>query len=179
MSWQDKLTKLNQSIITMAKSKNGLIIASIVCFCEPIFLPLFPEIVLAPVIFARREDKLKIYLLAILMSVLGAFTGYMLGYSVGKALLSYYDLAWIDQAKVYLSKYGLILPLLASLFPLPLKFITLTCGFTHFNLFILLISVLIGRAFRFSLLLLVPQKRNKSTVLGKKIKRKSTLETYE
>ncbi len=172
MSWQQSFNKINQSIITMAKSKNGLVIASIVCFCEPIFLPLFPEIVLAPVIFARREDKFKIYFLALLMTLLGALTGYMLGYSLGKALLSYYDLTWIEQAKFYLSKYGLILPLLASVFPLPLKFVTLTCGFTHFNLLILLISVFIGRAFRFSLLLLVPKKKNKSLHQNEKFKTK-------
>ena len=50
-----------------------------VAFIESFFFPVPPDLMIVPMVVAKREDYLKIFLIATIFSVLGGLFGYMLG----------------------------------------------------------------------------------------------------
>lgn len=153
---KNKLTKL-------ARSGAGLYLMALICFCEPIFLPMIPELVIGPMLLARRNERLKILLLALLSTLIGSFVTYGIGYFLGKILVSWLAEHSLDHfyylGLSYLEKYGVFLPFLMSLTPLPLKMVTWSCGIARFNIIIYSAGIILGRLLRYSWMLLISVER--------------------
>jgi len=144
----------------LAAHKNSKKFLAIVSFIESSFFPIPPDVMIVPMVIAKKNDYLKIFLIATLFSTLGGLLGYFIGsyfLDVGMSVVEFYDY----EDKVLSLKTNLTMGTglyiwLATLFlagftPLPFKVFTITSGMIGFNLFIFLFICLISRGLRFFL----------------------------
>ena len=125
-----------------------------VSFAESSFFPIPPDVMLVPMILARREQAYRIAAICTIASVLGGVLGYGIGYflyeSVGKWLLSVYHLEGkVAGLKELYDRYGAAVILIKGLTPIPFKLVTIASGIFTFNfpLFVLLATVTRGARF--------------------------------
>jgi membrane protein YqaA with SNARE-associated domain len=125
---------------------------------ESSFFPIPPDVMIIPMVIAKKNDYLKIFLIATLFSTLGGVFGYFIGsyfLDVGMTVVSFYN--YEDKVltlKESLTKGVGLYIWLATLFlagftPLPFKVFTITSGMIGFNFFIFFFICLISRGLRF------------------------------
>ena len=152
------LNQLYQKSLNLAAHKSSKIFLAIVSFIESSFFPIPPDVMIVPMIIAKKNDYLKIFLIATVFSTLGGVLGYFIGYSfldIGMKVVQFYEYG----DKVMLLKESLTLGtglyiwfatlFLAGFTPLPFKVFTITSGMIGFNLFIFFFICLISRGLRF------------------------------
>lgn len=161
-SWFRRI-KMKMSLV--AKTKKAIGLMMMICFIEPIFLPMIPELILTPILLAQKDRAFRIILLALLANILGSIFAYSSAYFAGKMLLTYsgdFIISLFEKGQTYLVYYGFFLPFLGSFTPFPLKVITWTCGLTHFDFLSFIIGISGGRFLRYGLnLLFLTQKKEK------------------
>ena len=152
------INTLYQKILTLAAHKSSKIFLAIVSFVESSFFPIPPDVMIVPMFIAKKNDYLKIFIIATLFSTLGGLLGYFIGsyfLDLGMSVVGFYGY----EDKVLNLKSNLTMGTglyiwLATLFlagftPLPFKVFTITSGMIGFNLFIFLFICLISRGLRF------------------------------
>jgi membrane protein YqaA with SNARE-associated domain len=150
--------KLYQKSLKLAAHKNSKKFLAIISFTESSFFPIPPDVLIVPMVIAKKNDYLKIFLIATLFSTLGGILGYFIGsyfLDIGMIVVEFYGY----EDKVLSLKDSLIKGTglyiwLATLFlagftPLPFKVFTITSGMLSFNLFIFFFICLISRGLRF------------------------------
>jgi len=152
------LNKLYQKSLKLAAHKSSKIFLAIISFVESSFFPIPPDVMIVPMVVAKKNDYLKIFLIATLFSTLGGVLGYFIGsyfLDVGMSVVSFYGYEnKVLSLKDSLTKGTGLYIWLATLFlagftPLPFKVFTITSGMIGFNLFIFFIICLISRGLRF------------------------------
>ena len=154
------LIKLYQKSLLLAAHKSSKMFLAIVSFMESSFFPIPPDVMIVPMIIARKNDYLKIFLIATCFSTLGGVLGYFIGsyfLDAGMGVVGFYG--YEDKVlglKDNLTKGTGLYIWLATLFlagftPLPFKVFTITSGMIGFNLFIFFFICLISRGLRFFL----------------------------
>jgi len=149
---------LYQKSLSLAAHKSSKIFLAIVSFAESSFFPIPPDVMIVPMVIAKKKDYLKIFLIATLFSTLGGIMGYFIGLyflDFGMSVVNFYGY----EDKVLKLKESLSLGTgfyiwLAALFlagftPLPFKVFTITSGMIGFNLFLFCIICLFSRGLRF------------------------------
>ena len=152
------LIKLYQKSLQLAAHKGSKIFLAIVSFMESSFFPIPPDVMIVPMVIAKKNDYFKIFLIATLFSTLGGILGYFIGsyfLDFGMSIIELYGY----EDKVLNLKGSLtagtgLYIWLATLFlagftPLPFKVFTITSGMIGFNLFIFFFICLISRGLRF------------------------------
>ena len=134
-----------------------------VSFAESSFFPIPPDVMLVPMILARREQAYRIALICTIASVLGGILGYGIGYflyeSVGKWLLNVYHLEGkIAGLKELYDRYGAFVILIKGLTPIPFKLVTIASGIFTFNFPLFVLLATITRAARFFLVAFLLKK---------------------
>ena len=152
------LQKLYDRCLDLARHKLSKPILAFVSFIESSFFPIPPDVMIVPMVLAKKEDYLKIFLIATIFSVLGGIFGYFLGsmfLEFSMSVIKFYgyeDKVFELQDKLS-NKAGLVFWIgtlfLAGFTPLPYKVFTITSGFIGFNLYIFIIISLISRGLRF------------------------------
>ena len=150
--------KLYQKSLALAAHKSSKVYLAIVSFIESSFFPIPPDVMIVPMVIAKKSDYLKIFIIATLFSTLGGVLGYFIGLfflDFGMSVVEFYGY----EDKVLSLKSSLTSGTgfyiwLATLFlagftPLPFKVFTITSGMIGFNLFIFLIICLFSRGLRF------------------------------
>ena len=150
--------ELYQKSLALASHKSSKVFLAIVSFIESSFFPIPPDVMIVPMVIAKKNDYLKIFIIATLFSTLGGVLGYFIGLyflDFGMSVVSFYGY----EDKVLSLKNSLTSGTgfyiwLATLFlagftPLPFKVFTITSGMIGFNLFIFLIICLFSRGLRF------------------------------
>ncbi|MES2755261.1 MAG: YqaA family protein [Pseudomonadota bacterium] len=128
-----------------------------VSFAESSFFPIPPDVMLVPMMLARREQAYRIATICTIASVLGGVLGYAIGYflmeSVGEWLVRAYGLGErVTQFQDQFAEYGAAIILVKGLTPIPFKLVTIASGLAKFNFAIFLVTAAITRAFRFFLI---------------------------
>ena len=152
------LTKLYQKSLQLAAHKSSKIFLAIVSFTESSFFPIPPDVMIVPMVIAKKNDYLKIFIIATLFSTLGGILGYFIGsyfidfamnvvsfYGYEEKVLSLKD-SMTNETGFYIWLATLFL---AGFTPLPFKVFTITSGMIGFNVFIFLLICLISRGLRF------------------------------
>ena len=152
------LQKLYDRCLDLARHKLSKPILAFVSFIESSFFPIPPDVMIVPMVLAKKEDYLKIFLIATIFSVLGGIFGYFLGsmfLEFSMSVIKFYgyeDKVFELQDKLS-NKAGLIFWIgtlfLAGFTPLPYKVFTITSGFIGFNLYIFILISVISRGLRF------------------------------
>jgi len=150
--------KLYQKSLDFAAHKRSKIFLGIVSFTESSFFPIPPDIMIVPMVIAKKNDYLKIFAIATLFSTLGGVLGYFIGLyfiDFGMGVISFYGYEdKVLSLKDSLTKGTGFYIWLATLFlagftPLPFKVFTITSGMISFNLLIFFFICLISRGLRF------------------------------
>src|SRR6056300_578037 len=153
--------KLLKSLYTWtlneAEHKYSSWILSIVSFAESSFFPIPPDILLIPMIIAKRVKAWTYAFICTLSSVLGGVVGYAIGYffynSIGVLIVDTYHLSnSFSVFENYYNEYGMLIVLGAGFTPFPFKFITIASGVFNLNIFLFIITAIIARGLRFYLL---------------------------
>ena len=152
------LIKLYQKSLQLAAHKSSKIFLAIISFIESSFFPIPPDVMIVPMVIAKKNDYLKIFLIATLFSTLGGVLGYFIGsyfLDIGMGVVGFYGYEnKVISLKDSLTKGTGLYIWLATLFlagftPLPFKVFTITSGMIGFNLFIFFFICLISRGLRF------------------------------
>jgi membrane protein YqaA with SNARE-associated domain len=150
--------ELYQKSLALAAHKSSKVFLAIVSFVESSFFPIPPDVMIVPMVIAKKNDYLKIFIIATLFSTLGGVLGYFIGsyfLDFGMCVVSFYGYEnKVLNLKESLSSGTGFYIWLATLFlagftPLPFKVFTITSGMIGFNLFIFLIICLFSRGLRF------------------------------
>ena len=146
--------------IKIAGHKNSKKFLGLISFIESFIFPIPTDAMLIPMIIAKRKKFLKISLIAIIFSVLGALIGYMIGLiffnEVGIKIFEFFG---AENANIFVDKLksdtgllsGVIILFIAGFTPLPFKIITISSGLVHFNILLFIITCFIARGLRFFL----------------------------
>ncbi|MAH88686.1 MAG: hypothetical protein CMJ06_01335 [Pelagibacterales bacterium] len=170
-----------KNTIKVSKNKNSIKFLSLFSFLESILIPIPPDILLIPMVLAKKQKWLFISLICTIFSVVGGVFGYLIGYYfwdiLGNYIVNFYNAdSEIMLLKEYFSKYGLFIILLAGFTPLPYKVFTIGSGLLSFNFGLFLICSLFARGLRFiSLSYLVYKYGEKSLSFVEKYFYKLTL----
>ena len=149
---------LYQKSLKLAAHKSSKTYLAIISFVESSFFPIPPDVMIAPMVIAKKDDYLKIFLIATIFSTMGGFLGYFIGLSFSDVAMNVVEFYGyenkVDKLKddfsIGDSRYIWIVTLfLAGFTPLPFKVFTITSGMIGFNLFIFFFICLISRGLRF------------------------------
>ncbi|MEL6374707.1 MAG: YqaA family protein [Pseudomonadota bacterium] len=125
-----------------------------VAFVESSFFPIPPDVLLLPMVLARRLQAWVYASICTIGSVLGGLAGYAIGYflydTVGKRVLEVYGHAdKFEQFSSQYNEYGAWIVFIAGVTPFPYKVITIASGVAGLNLLVFLIASVIARGLRF------------------------------
>ena len=148
------LRKLYNWTLEKSKHPKAPWFLAIVSFSESSFFPIPPDIILIPMIIAKRTKAWTLAMICTISSVIGGIAGYFIGYlfynSVGNMIVQYYD--WdsqFDNFETYYNNWGIWIVLGAGFTPFPFKFITIASGLFSLNLPLFIFVSFLARGLRF------------------------------
>lgn len=152
---------LYNKCLNLAAHKSSNFFLGVVSFVESSFFPIPPDVMIIPMVIAKKKSYLKIFLIASIFSVLGGIFGYILGatfldmamnivelYGYEKKIISLKNN--LSQSEGFLAWLSILF--LAGFTPLPYKAFTITSGLISFNMSAFIIVSLISRSLRFFLI---------------------------
>lgn len=127
-----------------------------VSFAESSVFPIPPDVMLVPMVLARRARAFFYAAVATVGSVLGGVAGYAVGYflfeTIGQWVIRTYGLeAAFETFRGDFATYGLWVILVKGLTPIPYKLVTIACGALQFDLFTFIWASIVTRGLRFFL----------------------------
>tara|TARA_Y100000590_G_scaffold241263_2_gene271301 strand:+ start:2805 stop:3407 length:603 start_codon:yes stop_codon:yes gene_type:complete len=154
------IKKIYDKCIVWAGHKYAKPLLAFEAFIESSFFPIPPDVMIVPMVVAKKEQFIRIALITTIFSVLGALFGYFIGYvffnEVGIKIFEVYGYQDPNFLKEKFSTKGGFFSWLGILFtagftPLPFKLLTISSGFIHFNIFFFIIICIVTRGLRFFL----------------------------
>ncbi len=152
---------LYRRCIDLAGHKNSKTFLGMISFIESFIFPIPPDVFIIPMTIAKKNQWLRIALIATIGSVLGACLGYFIGFiffnEIGLKIFELYGVDNVSFLKDKVSSEGgtiawITLLAIAGFTPVPFKLLTITSGFVGFNIFYFLIVSAITRGSRFFLI---------------------------
>ena len=144
--------------IKLAGHKSSKSFLGIMSFIESFIFPIPPDVLIIPMTIAKKNEWVKIALIATIGSVIGACLGYLIGYvffnEIGVKIFELYGVDNTSFLKDKMSSEGgtiawMTLLAIAGFSPIPFKLLTITSGFVEFNLVYFIVVSLITRGSRF------------------------------
>ena len=151
------IKKLYDKCVTWAGYKYAKPILAIEAFIESSFFPIPPDVMIIPMVIAKRNEFIRIALIATIFSVLGALFGYYIGYSLNEVATKIFEFYGYEYSSDFKQKFttgggffawlGILVT--AGFTPLPFKLLTISSGIIHFNLISFVFICIITRGLRF------------------------------
>ena len=149
---------LYKKCLDLAAHKSSKYYLALVSFIESSFFPIPPDVMVIPMVISKKNDFIKIFLIATIFSVMGGILGYFIGaffFDIGMQIMNFYGY----EDKLTNLKNSLInnegfyawlgILFLAGFTPLPYKVFTIASGLIGFNILIFIFISLISRGLRF------------------------------
>ena len=161
------IKKLFDKCVDWAGRKYANFALAIVSFIESSFFPIPPDVMIVPMVIAKKQHFIKIALTATTFSVLGGLFGYLIGYvffnEIGFKIFEIYGYKNVNILKdMFSTKEGMLswfgLLFTAGFTPLPFKILTITSGFIHYNIFVFILTCMVTRGLRFFLVAFLTNK---------------------
>ena len=149
---------LYKKCLDLAADQSSKYYLAIISFIESSFFPIPPDVMVIPMVIAKKNDYIKIFLIATIFSVMGGILGYLIGaffFDFGSNILSFYGyedrLSQIKNNLLISDGFYAWLGILflAGFTPLPYKVFTIASGLIGFNFLIFVLISLISRGLRF------------------------------
>ena len=153
------IKKLYDKCVAWAGYKYAKLILAIEAFIESSFFPIPPDVMIIPMVISKKEEFIKIALIATIFSVLGALFGYYIGYSLNEVAIKIFEFYGYEYSDAFREKFNtgggffawLGILVTAGFTPLPFKLLTISSGIIHFNLISFIFICAITRGLRFFL----------------------------
>ena len=153
------LKKLYDKCIAWAGYKYAKQILAIEAFIESSFFPIPPDVMIIPMVISKRNEFIRIALIATIFSLLGALFGYYIGYSFNEIALKIFDLYGYEYSDTFRENFAvgsgfaawLGILFTAGFTPLPFKLLTISSGIIHFSLIPFIFICIVTRGLRFFL----------------------------
>ena len=149
---------LYKKCLSLAAHKSSNYYLGLVSFIESSFFPIPPDVMIIPMVIAKKKEFIKIFLIASIFSVLGGILGYLIGYlfsDFAMYVIEFYNYEdKVKNLKLSMSEGNGFIAWLSILFlagftPLPYKAFTIASGLIAFNLPVFIIVSFISRSLRF------------------------------
>ncbi|WP_337187646.1 YqaA family protein [Phenylobacterium sp.] len=145
--------KIYEWTMRLAGSRHAPASLAAVSFAESSFFPIPPDVMLAPMVLARRDKAFVYAAICTAASVAGGLLGYAIGVwlePLGLVILRLFGhpegqaefQKWFDQ-------WGLAVILIKGATPIPYKLVTITAGLARFDLFTFIWASVLTRGVRF------------------------------
>jgi membrane protein YqaA with SNARE-associated domain len=145
--------KMYDWVMRLAASRHAPASLAAISFAESSFFPIPPDVMLAPMVLARRDKAFLYAGICTIASVFGGMLGYAIGVwlePLGQTILKVFGhpegqaefQKWFDQ-------WGLWVILIKGATPIPYKLVTITAGLARFDLFTFVWASILTRGFRF------------------------------
>tara|TARA_B110001454_G_scaffold216854_1_gene240891 strand:- start:22 stop:621 length:600 start_codon:yes stop_codon:yes gene_type:complete len=151
--------KIYQKTLSLAAHKNSKKFLAIISFAESSFFPIPPDIMIIPMVVAKKTDYTKIFLIATLFSVLGGLFGYFVGSTFLEIAMRVVEIYGYEQEILQIENkllsnrinfFWILTVFIAAFTPLvPFKVFTITSGLISFNIIIFIIICIVARGLRF------------------------------
>ncbi|MFZ5719113.1 MAG: YqaA family protein [Pseudomonadota bacterium] len=145
--------KLYEWTMRLAASRHAPVSLAAISFAESSFFPIPPDVVLAPMVLARRNRAFVYAGLCTLASVFGGMFGYAIGLflePVGIRILEFFGhpegKAEFD---ALFDRFGVWFVVVAGFTPIPYKLITIASGMAHFDFLTFIWASAASRGARF------------------------------
>ena len=147
-----------QKTLKLAGHKSSKFYLALISFAESSFFPVPPDIMIIPMVIVKKNDYLKIFLIATFSSAVGGLLGYFIGLTFLDLAMNVIEFYGYEEKVINLKDnlssgnnfiYFLGTLFLAGFTPLPFKVFTITSGMIGFNIFIFFVVCLVSRALRF------------------------------
>ena len=153
------IKKLYDKCVKWAGYKYAKQILAIEAFIESSFFPIPPDVMIIPMVISKRNEFIRIALIATVFSVLGALFGYYIGYSLNEVAVKIFEFYGYEYSSTFKEKFttrggflawlGILVT--AGFTPLPFKLLTISSGIIHFNLVSFIFICIATRGLRFFL----------------------------
>ena len=153
------IKKLYDKCVTWAGHRYAKPFLAIEAFIESSFFPIPPDVMIIPMVVSKRNEFIKIALIATIFSLLGALFGYYIGYSLYEIAIKIFEFYGYEYSDVFKQKFttgggffawlGILVT--AGFTPLPFKLLTISSGIIHFNLLSFIFICIATRGLRFFL----------------------------
>lgn len=129
---------------------------ALLSFTEASFFPIPPDVMLVPMVLARRERAWPLATVTTIASVAGALLGYLIGLllfdHLGTPLIELYHAEQqFETVREWFDRYGVWVVFIAGFSPIPYKLFTVTSGLMTMALVPFILASLVGRGARFFL----------------------------
>ena len=149
---------LYKKCLNLSAHKSSKYYLALVSFIESSFFPIPPDVMVIPMVISKKNDFIKVFLIATIFSVLGGILGYLIGaifFDIGMQITSFYGYEDkltnlknnLIKSEGFYSWLGILF--LAGFTPLPYKVFTIASGLIGFNIMIFIFISLISRGLRF------------------------------
>jgi len=140
--------------LRLARHRHAIRSMALISFLESSVFPIPPDVMVVPMVLARRDQAYWIATVCTLSSLAGAVVGYAIGYflydSLGRWLMQVYGMEdGIEDFRLWYAEWGAAIILVKGLTPIPFKLVTIASGFAGFSFPIFLATALATRGARF------------------------------
>jgi len=153
------IKKLYDKCVEWAGYRYAKPILAFEAFIESSFFPIPPDVMIIPMVIAKKKEFIRIALIATIFSVLGALFGYYIGYSLNEFAIKIFEFYGYEYSENFKERFttsegffawlGILVT--AGFTPLPFKLLTISSGIIHFNLISFISICIITRGLRFFL----------------------------
>ncbi len=169
---RNPIKSIYEWVISLSESNHGRISLALISFCEAIFFPIPPDILLIPLCLGKRKGIFSFFMICSISSILGGITGYFLGQSIwwsnpdqfsAVAYLFFNFIPGFSEAAFYSIKsqyelYDFWIIFTAGFTPIPFKLFTISAGAFHISFPMFILASGISRSLRFLILSLLLYK---------------------
>ena len=145
--------KLYQWVMALAASRRAPWFLAVISFAESSFFPIPPDVMLAPMVLARRDRAFLYAGICTAASVIGGLLGYTIGVflqPVGETILRVFGHpGGVAEFQRWFDQWGLWVILIKGLTPIPYKLVTISAGIARFDLFTFVWASILTRGVRF------------------------------
>jgi len=153
------IKKLYDKCVAWAGYRYAKLFLAIEAFIESSFFPIPPDVMIIPMVISKKNEFIRVALIATIFSVLGALFGYYIGYSLNDIAIKIFEFYGYEYSNSFKEKFtsgggffawlGILVT--AGFTPLPFKLLTISSGIIHFNLISFIFICIVTRGLRFFL----------------------------
>ena len=153
------IKKLYDKCVNWAGHRFAKPILAFEAFIESSFFPIPPDVMIIPMVISKKNEFIRIALIATIFSVLGALFGYYIGYSLNDVAIKIFEFYGYEYSNTFKEKFttgggffawlGILIT--AGFTPLPFKLLTISSGIIHFSLLPFIFICIVTRGLRFFL----------------------------
>lgn len=143
--------------LRLAGHRHAIRWLALISFAESSFFPIPPDVMVVPMVLARRDQAWLIATVVTISSVLGGIAGYLIGHflydSVGAWLMRLYGMTDdVEAFRIWFAEWGVWIVLIKGFTPIPFKLVTIASGFAGMGFPAFVVAATATRAARFFLI---------------------------